>query len=106
GTKGLNHTPLTIRENKSARVHSNLLFWKVESELRPNGNPECPQTLELFKFYLKGFGRAIAGLSHAGRQSVQGLTCRRSRLSKEQGISLLHNKKSRSKTGAALKILR
>ncbi|MHA3916776.1 hypothetical protein, partial [Halovulum sp. GXIMD14793] len=42
-------TPLAIRENKSARVHSNLLFWKVESELKPNGNPECPQALKKVK---------------------------------------------------------
>ena len=41
----LNCTPLAIRENKSAGVHTNLLFWKLESELKPNGNPECPQTL-------------------------------------------------------------
>ena len=30
----------------SARVHSNLLFWKVESEITANGNPESQHTLD------------------------------------------------------------
>ena len=45
GHSGSIAQPLAVCKNKSARVHSNLLFWKVESELKPNGNPECPQTL-------------------------------------------------------------
>jgi len=38
--------PLVIGDNKSALVHSDLLFWKVESEIRADGNPESQQTLK------------------------------------------------------------
>jgi len=43
--QGFNQKPLSVREDKSAPVHSNLLFWRVEAELIRFGNPECPQTL-------------------------------------------------------------
>jgi hypothetical protein len=43
GTQRLNQFPLPVREDKSALVHSNLLFWKVESETLRIGNPKCPQ---------------------------------------------------------------
>jgi hypothetical protein len=49
----LHPLPLVIGDNKSARVHSSLLFWKVESEINADGNPESQQTLEHFAFNLR-----------------------------------------------------
>jgi hypothetical protein len=45
-TTRLHLTPLPIRNNKPARIHANLLFWKFESQISRPVNPESQQTLE------------------------------------------------------------